>query len=134
VNVNTIIFVSDSNPPSGGSQGRLFGAAATRTLVFRFADATAAQTAITKAQDGSLATVGVTGASAVVVPAPPASDDDDDDDKKRTIIIAVVVPVVGVAIIAVIAVIVYLKCKGGKKDAAQDEEKAPYGSRKEEEA
>ena len=123
VSVSSVIFVSDSNPPS--LRNGLLGDAG-RTVVFRFEDSTAANAAIAKANDGTLASLGVSGASAV---SPSAPKDDDDDGKKKTIIIAVVVSVVVVALIAVVSVIVYKKSKGAsQRDTDQNEEMVPSDS------
>eukprot|EP00658_Telonema_sp_P-2_P011595 TRINITY_DN1442_c0_g1_i6.p1 TRINITY_DN1442_c0_g1~~TRINITY_DN1442_c0_g1_i6.p1 ORF type:complete len:127 (-),score=56.18 TRINITY_DN1442_c0_g1_i6:583-963(-) len=99
-----------SNPPTLLSG---FGEAV-RTVVFRFGDSTAATAAIAKAKDGSLSSVGVTGASAVNVPAAPA--DNDDDGKKKTIIIAVVVSVVALVVIGIIVFVVKKRSSNSKHD------------------
>eukprot|EP00164_Ancoracysta_twista_P022972 GFYU01042642.1.p1 GENE.GFYU01042642.1~~GFYU01042642.1.p1 ORF type:complete len:190 (-),score=21.30 GFYU01042642.1:445-1014(-) len=106
---STIVFVSDSNPPALTSG---FGDAV-RTVVFSFENSSIATAAIAKAKDGSLSSVGVTGAIAVV-PSSPTTNTDDDESSKTTVIVIVVVAVIVLILAICVSFVAYRKCKSKK--------------------
>jgi len=104
----SITVVSDTNGPVFFSD---VANGTTRYVVLAFSTSSYAASALQRANDGALSSVGITGASAVA-PSPSPSPDDDGDN--TGLIVGVVVGVVAaVVLVGVIGFVVYSKRAGG---------------------
>lgn len=91
----------------------------TTTVVLGFQSSADGQAAITKANDGALSSVGITGASAMATTSSPSSDD---DDGSNTTAIVIVVVVVGVILIGALAFGLVKACGRASSKGFKDEE------------